>query len=127
MRDHTMRQLIRAAEDVSTLLSQDGIYMDYLTPKPNSTKDWRLFSQSARGAAFSGLATIQEESVLELTQKRMREDLIFRNAAHHFLRIFDKSFMEFDRQAREDELAAFTQTRIARAFIVLGSITGTFE
>ena len=127
MRDHTTRQLIRAAEDVLTLLSQDGIYMDDLTPKPSSTKDWRLFSQGARGAALSGLATIQEESVLELTQKRMREDLIFRDAAHHFLRIFDKSFMEFERQAREDELAAFAQTRTARAFMVLGSVTGTFE
>lgn len=47
MRDHTTRQLIRAAEDVLTLLSQDGIYMDDLTPKPSSTKDWRLFSQGA--------------------------------------------------------------------------------
>ena len=127
MRDHTTRQLIRAAEDVLTLLSQDGIYMDDLTPKPSSTKDWRLFSQGARGPALSGLATIQEESVLELTQKRMRDDLIFRDAAHHFLRIFDKSFMEFERQAREDELAAFAQTRTARAFMVLGSVTGTFE
>ena len=127
MRDHKTRQLIRASEDVLTLLSQDGIYMDDLTPRPSSTKDWRLFSRGARGAALSGLATIQEEPVLVLTQKRMREDLIFRDAAHHFLRIFDKSFMEFEQHANENELEAFAQTRTARAFMVLGSVAGTFE
>jgi hypothetical protein len=57
----------------------------------------------------------------------MREDPIFRDAAHHFLRSFDKTFAEFEKNASDAELADLAETRTARAFMLLGRVTGTFD
>jgi hypothetical protein len=56
----------------------------------------------------------------------MRNDPIFRDAAHHFLRKFDKVFSEFEKHATDAEIAALSETRTARAFMLLGRVTGIF-
>ena len=58
---------------------------------------------------------------------RMKQDTIFRDAAHHFLRRFDKSFSEFEEIASDSEIAALSGTRTARAFMLLGRVAGTFD
>jgi len=57
----------------------------------------------------------------------MKQDTIFRDAAHHFLRRFDKSFSEFEEIASDAEIAALSGTRTARAFMLLGRVAGTFD
>ena len=57
----------------------------------------------------------------------MREDLVFRDAAHHFLRTFDKTFATFETNASDAELADMADTRTARAFMLFGRVTGTFD
>ncbi|MEZ5750752.1 MAG: hypothetical protein R3D60_01910 [Paracoccaceae bacterium] len=56
----------------------------------------------------------------------MRSDLVFRDAAHRFLRSFDKQFARFEEQATDAEIARFAETRSARAFMLLGRVTGIF-
>jgi hypothetical protein len=57
----------------------------------------------------------------------MREDTVFRDAAHHFLRTFDRTFAEVEPLATDVEIAALADTRTARAFMLFGRVTGTFD
>lgn len=127
LEDRTVAKLIRAAQDVLTLLSQEGIYMDDLKPERARPEVWRRFAAGERGRAIAGLGGIRDRSSLALTAGRMREDPIFRDAAHHFLRTFDKTFAEFEENATDSELADLADTRTARAFMLFGRATGTFD
>jgi len=127
LEDPRAAKLIRAAQDVLTLLSEDGIYMDDLKPDRARAELWRLFAQGARGGQVSGLGGIRDRSCLALTAGRMREDPVFRDAAHHFLRQFDHMLEEFEKNASDQDLAQLADTRSARAFMLLGRVTGIFD
>ena len=127
LEDRTTAKLIRAAQDVLTLLSQEGIYMDDLIPDRSRPELWRKFAQGERGRPIAALGGIRDRSSLALTGARMREDPVFRDAAHHFLRTFDKTFQEFERNASDADLAELADTRTARAFMLFGRVTGTFD
>jgi hypothetical protein len=127
LEDRKTSRLIRAAQDVLTLLSQEGIYMDDLKPERCRPEVWRRFASGERGREIAGLGGIRDRSSLALSGARMREDPVFRDAAHHFLRSFDKTFAEFEKNATDAELADLAETRTARAFMLLGRVTGTFD
>ncbi len=127
LEDHSTSKLVRAAQDALTLLSQDGIYMDDLRPDRAKPDIWRRFAQGERGRQISGLGGVRDRSSLALTSGRMRQDTIFRDTAHHFLRQFDKTLQEFERNASDQEIAALAETRTARAFMLLGRVTGIFD
>jgi hypothetical protein len=127
LEDRRASKLIRAAQDVLTLLAQDGIYMDDLRPDRARPDLWRRFAHGARGREIAALGGIRDRASLALTAARMREDTVFRDAAHHFLRLYDRTFQEFERTATDAELADLSDTRTARAFMLLGRVTGTFD
>jgi hypothetical protein len=127
LEDRQTSRLIRAAQDVLTLLSQEGIYMDDLKPERCRPEVWRRFAAGERGRGIAGLGGVRDRSSLALTASRMREDPVFRDAAHHFLRSFDKTFAEFEKNASDAELADLAETRTVRAFMLLGRVTGTFD
>lgn len=127
LEDRTSARLIRAAQDVLTLLSQDGIYMDDLTPELSRPELWRRFAAGERGRSIAGLGGIRDRSALALTNARMKSDPVFRDAAHHFLRTFDKTFAAFEPNASDADLAELGNTRTARAFMLFGRVTGTFD
>ena len=127
LEDRTVARLIRAAQDVLNLLSQDGIFMDDLTPDRARPELWRRFANGERGREIAALGGVRDRSSLALTAGRMRQDTIFRDAAHHFLRQFDRTFSEFERNATDQEVAELAETRTARAFMLLGRVTGTFD
>ena len=127
LKDRMTSQLVQAAQDVLTLLSQDGIYMDDLRPDRARPEIWRQFAQGARGRAIAPLGGIRDRSSLALTNARMKQDPIFRDAAHHFLRRFDKTFAEFEKNASDGEISAMADTRTSRAFMLLGRCAGTFD
>lgn len=127
LQDRTAARLIQAAQDVLTLLSQEGIYMDDLEPDRARPEFWRKFAQGERGRAIAALGGVRDRSSLALTSGRMRQDPIFRDAVHHFLRQFDKTFVEFEAEADDAEIVALSDTRTARAFMLLGRVTGTFD
>lgn len=127
LEDRTASRLIRAAQDVLTLLAQEGIYMDDLKPERARPELWRRFAAGERGRGIAGLGGIRDRSSLALTAARMREDPVFRDAGHHFLRTFDKTIAEFEKNASDAELADLAETRTARAFMLFGRVTGTFD
>jgi type II secretory pathway pseudopilin PulG len=127
LKDHGARQLIQASQDVLTLLSQDGIYMDDLHPDRARPEFWRRFARGERGKPVAALGGVRDRSSLALTAGRMREDTIFRDAAHHFLRKFDQMLEGFEKEATDEEVVALSETRTARAFMLLGRVTGAFD
>lgn len=127
LEDRTSSKLIRAAQDVLTLLSQDGIYMDDLQPDLCHPELWRRFAAGERGRSIAALGGIRDRTSLALTAARMKSDPVFRDAAHHFLRAFDKTFAAFEPNASDAELADLANTRTARAFMLFGRVTGTFD
>ena len=126
LQDHHTAKIVRAAQDVLTLLSQDGIYMDDLKPERARPELWRRFAQGERGRTLADLGGIRDRPSLALSANRTRQDAIFRDAAHHFLRQFDKTLSEIEPAATDAELAALAETRTARAFVLLGRVTGVF-
>lgn len=127
LEDRNTAKLIRAAQDVLTLLSQEGIYMDDLRPDRARPELWRRFAQGERGRTIAALGGVRDRSSLALTAARMREDAVFRDAAHHFLRSFDKTFQDFEKVASDADLAELADTRTARAFMLFGRVTGIFD
>ncbi len=127
LEDRSAAKLVRAAQDVLTLLSQEGIYMDDLRPERARPELWRKFAAGERGRGIAGLGGIRDRSSLALTAARMREDPVFRDAGHHFLRTFDKVFQEVEPAASDSDLAELGDTRTARAFMLFGRVTGTFD
>lgn len=127
LKNRQSAQLVTAAQDILTLLSQDGIYMDDLRPDRARPEVWRQFAQGARGRSIAALGGIRDRSSLALSAGRMKQDPIFRDTAHHFLRLFDKTFAKFEETATDGEIASLADTRTARAFMLLGRVAGTFD
>jgi hypothetical protein len=127
LEDRTVAKLIRSAQDVLTLLSQEGIYMDDLKPEMARPDLWRRFAGGERGRTIAALGGIRDRSSLALTAARMREDTVFRDAAHHFLRTFDKTFAAFEQNATDADLSDLANTRTARAFMLFGRVAGVFD
>ena len=126
LKDRDARKLVQAAQDVLTLLSQDGIYMDDMHNAPVGAEMWRQFAKGERGDHVAALGAVQDETMLETVTSRLRRDPIFRDAAHHFLRRFDRMLVTFEQRGDDDELLAMADTRTARAFVLLGRAAGTF-
>ncbi|EAQ04450.1 hypothetical protein OB2597_09909 [Pseudooceanicola batsensis HTCC2597] len=127
LKDRPTANLIQAAQDVLTLLSQDGIFMDDLRPDMARPEIWRRFAQGERGRVVAALGGIRDRSSLALTAGRMRQDPVFRDAAHHFLRRFDQMFVAFEETATDQEITALSETRTSRAFMLLGRVAGIFN
>jgi hypothetical protein len=127
LEDRTSERLVRASQDVLTLLSHDGIYMDDLQPDHTRPEIWRRFAMGERGRAIAALGGVHDRSSLALAAGRMKADPVFRDAVHHFLRHFDRTFMAFERNATDGDIVALANTRTARAFMLLGRAAGTFD
>ncbi|MGR3542141.1 MAG: hypothetical protein ACU0BS_12035 [Hasllibacter sp.] len=126
LRDRQVEKLVRAAQDVLTLLAQDGIYMDDIPAEATKPELWRRFADGRRGREVAGLGGVQDRSALALAAGRMRGDTIFRDAAHHFLRQFDLGLARLEPQVSDAEIAALSRTRTAKAFMLLARAAGTF-
>ncbi|WP_342069021.1 hypothetical protein [Yoonia algicola] len=127
LRDRDARKLVQASQDVLTLLSQDGIYMDDLHPAPVSADLWRRFAKGERGKSVDQLGGIRDQAYLSAISRRTREDAIFRDAVHHFLRCYDQFLVTFEDDATDTDLLALAETRTSRAFMLLARTTGTFD
>ena len=124
--DHDTMRLIRAAQDVVTLLAQAGIYMDELAPEPGPAAVWRAFAEVLRGPQVAVLGGVSDPAALEVSAHLLRSDEIFRDAAHHFLRQFDRMMARVAPDLDDDFLAALTETRSGRAFVLLAQTSGIF-
>lgn len=125
--NHVTAELIRSAQAVLTGLALEGMYMDRLTPDPPRPDIWRAFARGERGPAIAAMGGLRDRSCLALSAARMRADHDFREAAHRFLRAFDRCLRAFEPQADDEQLARLAATRSARAFMLLGRVSGVFR
>ena len=125
--ERELGKMLQASQDVLTLLSQNGIYMDDLKPNEPLPSAWRHFASGHRGIIVSELGGIQDRSTLTRTKTRLRNDPIFRDATHHFLRKFDQILIAFEPMAEDTELLEMSTTRTGRAFMLLGQVAGSFD
>ena len=127
LKDRNSAQLVQSSQDILTLLSQDGIYMDDLRPDMARPEVWRRFAAGERGRTIAALGGVRDRGALARATLRLKQDPIFRDSAHHFLRLFDKNFLTFEQTASDIEISALSNTRTARAFMLLGRVAGTFD
>lgn len=125
--DRRAARLITASQDMLTLLSQDGIYMDDLAPERSRPEIWRRFADGERGRTIAALGGIRDRSSLALSAARMRQDSIFRDTSHHFLRTYDKTLAQIADKVSDQELVELADTRTSRAFMLLGRVAGIFD
>ncbi|MGI9389907.1 MAG: hypothetical protein ACR2O1_07625 [Boseongicola sp.] len=125
--DRRAARLITASQDVLTLLSQDGIYMDDLAPDRARPEIWRRFADGERGRTIAALGGIHDRSSLALSAARMRQDSIFRDTSHHFLRTYDKTLAQIAERLSDQDLIELANTRTSRAFMLLGRVAGIFD
>lgn len=123
--DHELARSIRAAQDVVTLLAKHGIYMDDLPPARHDAGKWRRFLDGQR-TGMADLATIDDAKALDTGAALMREDEVFRDVAHHFLRQYDRTLARAAGGMDDGLLAAAVETRSGRAFRLLAQVTGMF-
>jgi hypothetical protein len=127
LRNRDARKLVQASQDVLTLLSHDGIYTDDMRPTPAPAEVWRRFAKGERGRSIDRLGAVRDEVYLRKVATRMREDTIFRDAVHHFLRRFDEMLVTFEENATDTDLLTLGETRTARVFMLLARTSGTFD
>lgn len=126
LRDPDQARLIRSAQDVVTLLAERGIITDDLVPVDTDPAAWRRFAEGQRGRAVSAVGAVRDANALEAATAAMRADEVFRDAVHHFLRLFDRSVTELMPQLSDDEILWLAETRSARAFMLLARAAGLF-
>lgn len=126
LRDPDHARLIRSAQDVITLLADRGIYTDELEAGPADVGAWRRFAEGQRGSAVSGVGAVRNPELLEAATIEMRSDEVFRDAVHHFLRLFDRSVTTLMPDLGDDEIKWMAQTRSALAFMLLARAAGLF-
>ncbi len=125
-KDEEANQLLRAAEDILNLLSQEGIYMDDLRPSDASAKAWRLFATGTRGQDVAAVGSLDAPEALERIAERGKTDQIFRDTALYFLRRFDIMLRAFCADANDAEIQMLADTRTGRAFMLLARDAGMF-
>ncbi|MCB1354442.1 MAG: hypothetical protein KDK03_17060 [Rhodobacteraceae bacterium] len=127
LRYQPLAQMLQSAEDVLTLLSQEGVYMDDLSVETGDPVHWRRFMAGERGAEVSSVGGIVDEQALELTRALLKSDMIFRDTALFFQRRFDRVLQDFAREAGDEEIMDVANTRSGRAFMLLTRLNGSFD
>ena len=125
--DRTTSKLLQSAQDVLTMLSEDGIYMDDLRIEQPEASAWRSFAKGARGKDVAALGMVRDRTALTLSRTRLKNDTAFREKALRFLTQFDNIISEFEITAEDGELTEMGKTRSATAFMLLGRVSGAFD
>jgi hypothetical protein len=126
LRHRSLAQMLQAAEDVLSLLSQEGVYMDDMTVEHGTAGDWRRFMAGARGPGVAAVGGIRDPEVIATTQRMMKSDPIFRDTALFFHRRFDAVLTEFAAEAEDARILEIADTRSGRAFMLLARLSGAF-
>lgn len=115
-----LARVIRASQDVITLLAAQGIFMDDQPLHLPEADLWRRFVEGSRREAMAGLARAMEEAGLgPVLHDLVRGDQILQDAVQHFLRQYDNMLQREAPGLHDAELVALSDTRSGRAFMLL--------
>lgn len=123
--DGETQRLIRAAQDVVTLLAGHGLYMDDLRAAPAPADIWRRLAEGQRGPALAEAAVVlpDDETRVALVEL-LRGEEVFRDAAHYFLRRWDRMLVREAPKMTDPQIERLAATRSGRAFAALAQATG---
>lgn len=127
LRHPPLAHLLQSAEDVLTLMSQEGLYMDDLPAETADAALWRRFIAGARGPAMAAIDGSADDHALEVARGLARSDPIFRDTALFFQRRFLHVLADFAAHADDAALSDFAGTRSAKAFGLLSRLSGAFD
>ncbi len=127
LRHHSLAQMLQAAEDVLSLLAQEGVFVDDFDLGDADPSAWRRFIAGTRGPEVDAVGTVRDPKVLDTAARMVTADPIFRDTALFFHRRFDAVLIEFASDADDAQLAALADTRSARAFMLLARLNGAFD
>lgn len=122
-----LAQLLQSAEDVLTLLSQEGVYMDEIAVDEVNPEHWRKYFAGARGASIEGANLVKDPHTIEQAETLLRTDPIFRDAALFFQQRFAQALSGIVPDADDSEITDISNTRSGRAFMLLARISGAFD
>lgn len=126
--DHEFASLLRAAEDTLSLLSEEGLYMEDLSPTKAPLSVWKRYADGERGESVASIGGIDDEVALALARSKMRTDPVFRDTAMHFLRRFDRLIVRMFTELGEDAMVLeVADSRTGRAFMVAARVMGVFD
>ncbi|WP_378941691.1 hypothetical protein [Paracoccus sp. R86501] len=126
LKDPANSRVLRSAQDVVTLLAGRDVYMDTLPPEPARPEVWRRFADGERGSAVAALGGIHDTDAMDIAVGMLEQDEIFRDTAHHFLRHFDGLIGRIVPQLDDMQISVLADSRSARAFMLLGRVSGIF-
>ncbi|MDO5647689.1 hypothetical protein [Paracoccus sp. (in: a-proteobacteria)] len=126
LKNHDTSRVLRAAHDLVTLLAGRDVFMDNLDASPVTPTVWRRLADGQRGAALAPFGAVHDERALTIASDMLRQDEIFRDTAHHFLRHFDAMITRLVPELDDAQLTYLSQTRSALGFMLLGRATGMF-
>lgn len=126
--DHDIAALLQAAEDVLSLLSEDGLFMEDIRPEIAPLPVWRRYADGERGKAVAEIGGVRDDVALAIARGRVRADPVFRDTALHFLRRFDKLVGRVMKELGDDPIILeIADSRTGRAFMIVGRVMGVFE
>lgn len=126
--DRDLAELLQAAEDVLTFLSEDGLYMEDVAPDLAPISVWRRYADGARGREVASLGGVTDEVALAVARARLKNDAVFRDTGLHFLRRFDRLVARMATELGDDPMILeVADTRTGRAFMVVARVTGVFD
>lgn len=126
--DHDLAALLQAAEDVLSLMSEDGLYMEDVRPEIAPTPAWRRYAEGTRGKAVNEIGGVHDEVALAIARGLLRNDPVFRDTALHFLRRFDRLAERMIAELGEDQMVLeAADSRTGRAFMIVARVMGVFD
>lgn len=127
-RDRGAGELLQAAEDALTLLSQKGLYMEDLAVRHASSETWRRFAQGERGPAVRAAGGVEAPDAVATVRELMKSDPVFRDTALHLMRRYD-ALLRRTVEAPEGEarLLSLADSRTGRAFMTVAQASGVFD
>jgi hypothetical protein len=126
LKDPANSRVLRSAQDVVTLMAGRDVYMDNMPPEPARPDVWRRFADGERGSAVAALGGIHDADAMDVVAGMLEQDEIFRDTAHHFLRHFDGLIGRVVPELDDMQISVLADSRSARAFMLLGRVSGNF-
>lgn len=126
--DKDVADLLQAAEDTLTFLSEEGLYMEDLSPTPAPVAVWLKYAEGVRGPDVAALGGVTDEVAVAVSRGRLKRDSVFRDTALHFLRRFDALITRMAKELGEDPMITEVgDTRTGRAFMLIARVSGAFD
>jgi len=120
VRHRVVADVLQGAEDILTILGQDGLYMEDMTAAQPPLDTWRAYLEGARGREVAAICGVEDEEAETRIRARMQSDPIFRDTAMHLIRRFDAMLRRAFAECRSDaSLRSVIDNRTGRAFMLI--------